>query len=169
MARPAALHAGCCPRDRDTGLRQGAGMSPAGGELQGQASRQEWLCPLPFSKVGTPCVGYMSQSLPCHLFRPVSGPPGPPTPSLDQVTEGVHTGPAPGQVSSQRHKRWYWTLWLAIWVKGPVGCRGRWARSGELIAKDLEHQGCELDAATWLKRQTAVLLGVLLVETAQVS
>lgn len=60
------------------------------------------------------------------------------------------------------------------WAHGPTGaapprCHGRLPSSGDLIAKHLKHEGRELRAALRLEGETAVLLGVLLVEAAQVS
>lgn len=60
------------------------------------------------------------------------------------------------------------------WAHGPRGaapprCHCRLPSSGDLIAKHLQHKGRELHAALRLEGETAVLLGVLLVEATQVS
>lgn len=48
-------------------------------------------------------------------------------------------------------------------------CHCRLPSSGDLIAKHLKYKGRELHAALRLEGETAVLLGVLLVEATQVS
>lgn len=60
------------------------------------------------------------------------------------------------------------------WAQGPGGaalprhhCRPPW--SGDLIAKHLQHEGCELHATLWLEGEGPVLFGVFLIEASQVS
>ena len=59
------------------------------------------------------------------------------------------------------------------WVPGPGDAapprrQRRLPESGDLVAKHLEQEGRELHAALGLEREAAVLLGVLLVQAAQV-
>lgn len=51
----------------------------------------------------------------------------------------------------------------------PPGCPCQPPWSGNLVAKHLQHQRCELHAALRLEGEAAVLLGVLLIEATQVS
>lgn len=60
------------------------------------------------------------------------------------------------------------------WAQGPGGvapprhhCRLPW--SGDLIAKYLQHKGCELHATLRLEGDGTILFGVFLIEASQVS
>ena len=61
----------------------------------------------------------------------------------------------------------------SCWAPGPREAtpprrQGRLLCSGDLVAKHLEHEGRELHAALGLEGEGAVLLGMLLVQAAQV-